>query len=76
MATEDLTGTKYINSLVRENPVESPGDTRQDGDEHLRGVKNCIKKSFPNIAGACTATAAELNDCCSNVSCRYRYSIL
>lgn len=61
MATEDLTGTKYINSLVRENPVESPGDTRQDGDEHLRGIKNCIKKSFPNITGACTATAAELN---------------
>ena len=59
MALEDLTGTKYLDSLVSANPV--PGDDRIEGDDHLRGVKNTLKKTFANINGECTPTQAELN---------------
>lgn len=59
MPLEDLTGTKYIDALVSTNPAS--GDTRTEGDDHLRGIKNVLLLSFPAITGAVTATHTELN---------------
>lgn len=59
IALEDLTGTKYIDSLVATNPAS--GDVKGEGDDHLRGIKNVIANTFPNITGAITSTQAELN---------------
>lgn len=59
MSLEDLTGTKYINSLVSTNP--SFLDSKSEGDDHIRGIKNVLKLSFPNISGAVTSTHTELN---------------
>lgn len=61
MALEDLTGTnKYINALVVTNP-DGAVDPKSEGDNHLRGIKNVIKNTFPNIAGQVTPTHIELN---------------
>lgn len=59
MALEDLTGTKYIDDLNSSNPAS--GDVRSEGDDHLRGIKNVLKTTFPSITGPVTATQAELN---------------
>ena len=59
MALEDLTGTKYIDSLNSANPVV--GDDFSDGVGHLQGIKNILKQTFANITGAVTATQADLN---------------
>lgn len=60
MSLEDLTGSSvYINALVATNP---PGtDPKAQGDDHIRGVKNVLKNTFPNISGAVTASHTELN---------------
>lgn len=60
MALEDLTGLKFIDAMVATNPV-APGDGRGEGDEHVRGIKNCITDSFPYISGPVNANQAELN---------------
>ena len=59
MALEDLTGTKYIDSLNSSNPAA--GDNVSEGDDHIRGIKNVLKTTFPSIDGAVTATDTELN---------------
>ena len=59
MALEDLTGTKYIDSLNAANPVAS--DDVAEGDDHIRGIKNVLKTTFPNLDGAVNATDTELN---------------
>ena len=52
----------YIDGLEVANPTT--GDPRSEGDDHIRGIKNAVKGTFPNIvAAAVTATAAELNYC-------------
>lgn len=60
MALEDLTGTKYLDSLVITNPAFD--DVRSEGDDHIRGIKNVVTKSFPNVAGAVTKTHTQLNN--------------
>lgn len=60
MSLEDLTGAKYINALVATNP-DGATDPKSQGDDHIRGLKNVLKTTFPNIDGAVTATPAELN---------------
>ena len=61
MSLEDLTGSgKFISDLIATNPVGST-DPKSEGDDHLRGIKNVLKNSLPNITGAITATQAELN---------------
>lgn len=60
MALEDLTGTKYLDSLVSTNPVGAT-DPKSEGDDHIRGIKNTLKLSFPAISGAVTASHTELN---------------
>ena len=59
MALEDLTGTKYIDDLVATNPAA--GDNVSEGDDHIRGIKNVLKTTFPSVNGAITATEEELN---------------
>ena len=59
MALEDLTGTKYLDDLVATNPTV--GDNVSEGDDHIRGIKNVLKTTFPSIDGAITATDTELN---------------
>ena len=60
MALETLTGTVYIDGLNSSNPVGAT-DPKSEGDDHIRGIKNVLKTTFPNINGAVTATPAELN---------------
>ena len=59
MALEDLTGTKYIDDLNSSNPAA--GDNVSEGDDHIRGIKNTIKLTFPNVNAAVNATPTELN---------------
>jgi len=50
MALEDLTGpSKFIANLVPANPT--PDDFRDEGDDHIRGIKNVLKNTFPRAAG-------------------------
>jgi len=61
MALEDLVGDRYINALLESNPVGAT-DAKSFLDEHLRGMKNVLKKTFPGIIGPVTATQSELNN--------------
>ena len=54
-----LESTTFINGLVATNPTGT--DARSQGDDHIRLVKSAVKATFPNIAGAITATHTELN---------------
>jgi len=49
----------YINSLVSTNPAATDGLAQ--ADDHMRLIKATILASFPNIAGAVTATHTVLN---------------
>lgn len=53
------TSFNYPSDLSASNPAS--GDARSQGDDHLRGIKNVIKTTFPNITGAVSATQTELN---------------
>jgi hypothetical protein len=60
MALEDLTGpAKFLDALVIGNPVSN--DDRREGDDHIRGIKNVLRNSFPNVNGAVTLTDEEMN---------------
>jgi hypothetical protein len=56
MALETAT---YIDGLVATNPAAS--DAINTVDDHIRLIKSTIKATFPNITGAVTKTAAEIN---------------
>lgn len=60
MSLEVLTGDKYLDSLVPTNPVGAT-DPKSQGDDHIRGIKNVLQKTFPNINAPVTATPAQLN---------------
>jgi len=49
----------YINSLNPDWP--SGSDFPSDGDDHIRGIKNVLKQTFPNLTGPVTLTQAEMN---------------
>lgn len=49
----------YISDLVVTNPTAT--DPKSQGDDHLRLVKQVLKATFPNVAGAVAATHAELS---------------
>lgn len=54
------TSFNYINDLDDTNPAA--GDNVSEGDNHLRGIKQAVQGSFPNLGSAAvTSTAAELN---------------
>lgn len=49
----------YINGLNSSNPAS--GDAKSEGDDHLRLIKSVLKATFPNLDGAVTASASQLN---------------
>jgi hypothetical protein len=59
MPLEDLTGNKFIADLNENWPAGT--DYPDAGDDHIRGVKNVLKRQFPNLGRTpVTATAAQL----------------
>lgn len=54
-----LESFSFINSLNVLNPANS--DFLVEGDDHIRGIKQTIKSTFPNVTGPVTATHTELN---------------
>ena len=59
MPLEDLTGNQTINHMNEAWPLGT--DLPDAGDDHLRGIKNAVKNTFPNITGPVTLTDAEIN---------------
>ncbi len=60
MALETLTGSAvFIDALVPTNPAGTDG--KNEGDDHLRGVKQVIHNTFPNVGASVNASAGELN---------------
>ena len=49
----------HISDLVATNPVVS--DSRSEGDDHIRNIKDALKRDFPNINAIVSVTPAELN---------------
>jgi hypothetical protein len=49
----------YIDDLNTSLPAA--GDSKSEGDDHLRLIKSTIKNTFPNIDAAVTPTDTELN---------------
>lgn len=48
MPLEDMTGpNKTLGALVPANPLD--GEFVKEGDDHIRGMKNTIRNTFPNI---------------------------
>ena len=56
MALESVT---HISDLVAANPVLT--DSRSEGDDHIRNIKDALLRDFPNINAIVSATPAELN---------------
>lgn len=54
-----LESSTYINGLVATNPTGS--DNISQGDNHIRLIKETIKATFPNIAGAVSDTHTAIN---------------
>jgi len=54
-----LESATYISDLVSTNPTGA--DSRATADDHIRLVKSTIKATFPNVAGAVSATHAQLS---------------
>lgn len=52
------TGT-YISDLVSTNPAS--GDSKSQGDDHLRLIKAALLATFPNISGEVTPTHTQIN---------------
>jgi len=49
----------YIDSLNPDWPTGA--DFPSDGDDHIRGIKNVLKQTFPNLTGPVTLTQDEIN---------------
>jgi len=56
MALESVT---HISDLVASNPVLT--DSRSEGDDHIRNIKDVLLRDFPNINAIVSSTPAELN---------------
>ena len=59
MPLEDLTGNQTINHMNEAWPLGT--DLPDAGDDHLRGIKNAVKNTFPNVTGPVTLTDAQIN---------------
>lgn len=59
MPLEDLTGNKYISDLNANWPAGT--DFPDAGDDHMRGIKNVLLRSFPGITGPVTVSQDEIN---------------
>lgn len=51
--------TTYINGLDVTNPTAT--DPKSQGDDHIRLLKSTLKATFPNVAGAVSASHTELS---------------
>lgn len=60
MPLENLLGNVYIGDLNSDWPLGT--DIPDAGDDHVRGIKNVLKRSFPNIAGPVTLTHTQINN--------------
>lgn len=49
----------YISDL--DTSLPAGGDSRAEGDNHIRLIKSALKTTFPNVNGAVTATDEQLN---------------
>lgn len=56
MALEDLTGAAKISALVATNPT--PDDWADEGDDHIRGIKNVLKNTIGPAAQVLLANNA------------------
>lgn len=54
-----LESASFPTQLVVTNPTGT--DSKSQGDDHLRLIKNVIKTTFPNLNAAVTSTPAQLN---------------
>lgn len=54
-----LESASYLHQLEPSNPA--PTDQLRQADDHIRLIKQVLQDTFPNIAGAVTATHTELN---------------
>lgn len=62
MPLESLTGTSvYLDALDKDNPDGST-DSKNQGDDHIRGIKNVLLNTFPNITGIVTKTHTQINN--------------
>jgi hypothetical protein len=59
MPLENLTGGRYISDLNENWPAGT--DLPDAGDDHLRGLKNVLKKTFPSLTGPVTLTQDQIN---------------
>ena len=59
MGLEANTSSTYINGLVGTNPTTA--DPLSEGDNHLRLIKDVLKRSFPAITGAVTVSNDQIN---------------
>lgn len=67
MSLENLVGPdKFLSALVPANPTG--GDDKREGDDHIRGIKNVLLNSFPNVNAAVTATDEELSSVVGKVN--------
>jgi hypothetical protein len=60
MGLEANTSSTYINGLVGTNPTTA--DPLSEGDNHLRLIKDVLKRSFPAVTGAVTVSNNEINN--------------
>jgi hypothetical protein len=58
MTIESVT---YISDLDATYPAEGEVGTLHEGNNHIRNIKTGIKNTFPKLAAAMSASAAELN---------------
>lgn len=56
-----LEAATFINQLNAAWPIGA-SDPKAQGDDHLRLIKSTLQATFPNIAGAVTATHTQLNN--------------
>jgi hypothetical protein len=54
-----LESFSFLNSLVVTNPIKD--DFLIEGDDHIRGIKQALRSTFPGVTGPVTATHTELN---------------
>ena len=59
MPIEPMEGARYIADLNEKWPLGS--DEPSSTDDHLRGIKNILKNTFPNLTGPVTGTQDDLN---------------
>jgi hypothetical protein len=66
MGLESNTSSTYIDGLVATNPTSA--DNVGDGDNHIRLIKDVLKRSFSGITGEVSATHTALNLAATEIS--------